>query len=240
MTERCDLLYKIYHHNEEVEFIENDLYNYYFTQAQEIVKKDNGELNLQNLSNCLVSSIEKDSIVKEIERLTYLALADYYYKSIDIDNALRCLAKIYTQDQKDLHIYIKDCLVRKLSTISNPKNGLDSISSYTNIFPFLKEDENILGYKAWCQLKIVHTHFELNELEEGLKYLEEFRKEFKPEDKVLFPEDMIGFGFGAASSYYFRKNDFKKAEELLVEGLKYSSYNVSLRRKLKLLKEEGY
>ena len=76
-------------------------------------------------------------------------------------------------------------------------------------------------------------HFELNEHNEGISALNEFRKEFKPTADVLYSEDLVGVGFGATSAYFVRKNDYKKAESLLLEGLEYGSFNVE--KKIKVI-----
>lgn len=203
---------------------------------EKIDQKEEHQSILQ-LNDCLKSKIKQDSIVKEMDVIAYQSLANYSYQSLNFDRALRHLQKIYDADKNNLDIYIKDCLIRKYNNITNPYKGLDSLKHYERLFPFVANDEHILGYKAWCLLKVTYSHFELDEIDQGMLLLDQFRQTFKPETKVAYQEEMVGHFFGSISAYYFRKKDYKMAEQLLNEGLQYVPYSIVLKKKLKLLKE---
>ena len=232
----CENLMKYIAYHDSIVELRTEIREVYKSKVSYSLEKNDVQ-TIEEVEACLKESLEDDSLKAGISEVSYLLLANYYYRSAKFDKALEYLATIYTPDKINLNLVVRECMAKKFAVIYNPDDGLDTLKKYAEIFPFINKDEALLGFKAWCMLKKVYTHFELNESEEGVAALNAFRETFAPEDKVKYPESNVGSGYGAASSYYVRKNDYKKAEALLKEGLEYSSYNIELQRKLKLLYE---
>lgn len=233
----CSDLTKLYRYNKDAETVDFNIVFLYEGILKEQIDKEQGDEIIISQYDCIKNEIETDSIVDKMKDITHLVLARHYYNSMDFDRSLSMMEEIYDESKTNVHLYIKNCLKNKLYKITSPEEGLDSLSYYEEKFSFVAKDEEMLGFKVWCLLKLVYVHFELDEIDEGMVYLNQFRAEFKPEDKVKYPEDMVGLGFGAASSHYFRKEQLGIAKNLLSEGLAYAPYSLQLKRKMKLLKE---
>ena len=233
----CNYYGKLAHYTTGIENYVDEVSALFYMNFSDDIKTEKDRNHLSEVTACLTPQIENDSLKDKITDINYAMMADYYLQSADFDKALQYVMKIYNPEKAVLNLAAKDCVLRKLSDIRNPEQGLDSLAKYIEIFPFLKEDKHALGFKAWCKLRIIHIHFELNEYEDGIAALNEFRKEFKPDADVVYSEDLLGAGFGSASAYFVRKNDYNEAKKLLLEGLEYNSFNLELKRKLKLLYE---
>ncbi len=235
--QNCAAFAKLYNYNKETEDIIPFIAEMYFSFWEQNMKQTKKVESLMEIDNCLRQTIEEKELIKEFDLVKHLFLSQHYYESTEFDQALKSLEAIYDKNHPNLNLLIRECIVKKLNQMSNPAEALDTLRHYQNIFEFAKEDELILSAKAWCILKIALIHFELEEINDGMVYLNQFRQDFDPKMSINYPEELLGFTFGSISSHHFRKDDYKKAEELLLEGLEYNPYNLILKRKLKLLRE---
>lgn len=240
LTGFCDYLAKFYHYNHEHEQINQGLLEVINIKVNQIQEGLKGNKKVLMFQDCLFEKLADDSLKASIQNITDLALADYYYKALEADTALYYLARLYNDGKKEYNRSIKVCLMDKFRVIKKPAVGLDSLAVYEEIFDFIKEDKDLMSYKAFCQLNLVYEAFEFDELAKGSKYLTLFQADFTPEDAVFIPEEMVQAAYGAAYSYYMRKTNFKRARELLKEGLSFFPSNVHLRRMLRNLDRGGY
>lgn len=235
MDELCKTMYKVYSYNKELPDLMTGLTELYLPIIEGVLKRKNGEQLLLQLQRCFAQEINAKEVVDELEFMTHFFLSRYYFDSAKFSQSLQSLQLIYSEDKSNLNLLVRDCIVRRLDDIADPEHGLDSLLYYQNSFPFAKEDNVILGVKSWYLLRMAYTHFELEEIDEGMFDLNQFRQEFKSNKDVKYPEEMLGYTFGSISSYFFRNEDYEKAKSFLLEGLEYTPYSLVLKRKLKLL-----
>jgi len=233
-------LAKILALNQELEFkdIKEFALQAFTSKSLPYLKKSDGSQALEELIQTTLQELNSDSLETLILQQGKLLLAEYHYHALNTQQSIDLYTKYYDEDlHTDLRLIIKDCLARHLDALSNAKNGLDTLAKYYVVFPFFKKDPNIRSFEVWCLMKLAHTHFELDEPEEGQKYLDQFTNTFQPNDPVKFIESAIGSGFGSASAYNVRKGKYKLANTFLEDGLKYAPDNLEMRRKKKYLAE---
>lgn len=235
--EYCIVINKLLQNNIENREFDSKILALLHAYAFRIIEKQDGLDKLDSINNCLSNIVANDSLVGEIQYFNNILLAEYYFKSLEIEKSLYYLEKSYRPDNKKINLFLIECLGKKLGTIPIGEKGLDTLYRYENIFPFIKEDPNIQEFGVWCYMKIIYNHFELGEESEGIKRMNDFRKKYKPGGNAIYNDDKIGLGFGAASAFYVRKNNYRKAKAILEEGLKYVLESLELKRKLKYLKD---
>jgi len=235
--EFCESLSKVIHYNSGKINKLRDAYTsiYSFKLTHDLRNRRAG--NLDSLHHCVISSIADDKTITSFEEVYHLSFAEYHFYSADNRKTLSHLKKIAHLEKENINFIIKAVLISQFNTIANPIDGLDSLAKYAEIFPIIKKDKDILGFKTWCLLKIIYTHFELDERDKGIDALDQFREAYKPQDDITYDESMIGSAFGSFSSYWVRNKENEKARDALIEGLKYSGYSLQLKRKLKMLYE---
>ena len=209
----------------------------YAAKLDALNKHAAGAATLDSLTNCLQQHLPESSLKEMIVKASWLYLSEYYYTVSDFRQALSLLEKAYEPGDDYLKLVIKDCLGRLLDGIPGNEEGMRTMDKYEAIFPFLRNDPQIQGYRVWYYMGIVHYFFHLDEAEEGMRYLEAFRSKYHPEDEVYYHTEIIGNGFGAASAYQVRQQEYDQARALLQEGLKYAPECAELKRKLKYLED---
>lgn len=183
----------------------------------------------------MLEAVDQDSLRTEFLRHKDLLLADYHYRSSDVDQALAYMVRAYQAEQTQQNMFVKECLIKKISALSGAKPSLDTLIKYEVIFPFTETDPELQSYKVWYEMRLIYEHFELNESDEGLRLLAEFRENHKADDGTVYRDDAISAGFGAAASWYIRKVKVTKAKAILNEGLSYAPDSFELKRRLKSL-----
>ena len=232
-NEFFNLLLKFYTYNKGNDIVEQYIKEKYSKKAIEIIKETNGELKLDSIKNSFADKFENKSLKEEIIYNSNIILAEHYYYALDVLKALELLSKSYKKENKQLNLLISKCILIHFEKITSASKGLDSLKKYENIFPFIIEEARIQSFGVWCYMAMVEKYFESNESETGLIFLNEFREKYKPNANTIYKNKFIGKGYGEASSYYFRKQDFTKAKELLREGLEFAPESEELNRKLK-------
>jgi hypothetical protein len=236
-NEYCMAVKKIIQNNSENREFDSKIIYPLQIYALTTIKKNNGPDNLDSISYCLSNQFTNNNVANEIIYYNNLLLAEYYFKSLEFEKSLYYLEISYRPQDKHLNLLLTECLMKKFGNISIGEKGIDTLNHYERIFPFIKEDPYIQEFGVWCYMKIIYNHFELGEEAEGIKSMNEFRKKYQPNGKAIYNDERIGAGFGAASAFYVRQNNYKKAKEILEEGLKYAPESLELKRKLKLIKD---
>jgi hypothetical protein len=108
------------------------------------------------------------------------------------------------------------------------------------LYPKLTGNEHTKKIYLLTCLIVTGDYFSINKPIKGNEYLDNFRKQSQEWNITKLKDFGIGEGFGEASSYYVRQENYKKARELLDEGLEYDFFNATLNRKLEVMNYSGY
>lgn len=235
-----NILYKFYNYNKGNDIVEQYIKEKYSKHAIEIIKETNGDLKLDSIKNTFANRFEEKSLREDLIYNSNIILAEHYFYALNFIKTLNYLSASYKKENSDLNLSICRSVILHFDKITSASRGLDSLKKYENIFPFLKDEPNVQGFGVWCYMTLTAKYFNNNDFEIGLKFLNEFREKYKSNGTAIYRDVNIGSGYGAASSYYFRKQIFTKAKELLIEGLEFAPESEELIRKMKYFETPYY
>lgn len=195
---------------------------------------------IQSCLACFKDYIKDTVLRKDLIHVLDITTAESYFAQTQLDSSIYYLKKSYDPDKKKVYKFIEEVIFQHLIVQHHPESILIEIEAFESSFSFLKGNERIQSVDVFCYMKILHDEYSLNEKEKASIVHNKFRNKYPKGESVKFDGDHIGSGFGAASAFHVRQNDYIKAIQLLKEGLEYAPSSLELRRKLKLLEEEGY
>lgn len=110
------------------------------------------------------------------------------------------------------------------------------LSVYVDRYPFLADNPLFQAMYFYVFAEISESAFSGDDEEEGEKY---FKKALEVmdtiEDKDIIDKQMYGWMFSSAAAYYYREDEFKKALEIVNQGLKFAPEHARLLAKLKII-----
>jgi hypothetical protein len=193
---------------------------------------------LKYYKNCINLTLKESNINKEINRLLNLFIAEVNYNNSETDSSLYFLNISYDSTKVETFPFINTVIAKKYQEIANTDSLIKTVNEFEKIYPHSKKDKVLRSVKIAAFMSSIYTEFELNKYDKANRLFEEFKKVYKPSDGNIYHQDAIGAGFGAASAYQVRKDNYSKAIEILKEGLKYAPNSLELRRKLDLIEDK--
>ncbi|MCB9194590.1 MAG: hypothetical protein H6598_00015 [Flavobacteriales bacterium] len=191
------------------------------------------------LSNCI-----KHASYIEVIECEYLFRKAYFLMSSSDYNSAFNMIDLYSNCQHDTSFKMPEIMADILF------HGLKGHTSFLETFEYFKI--NCEKYPILLDVEIVRTtylkiilmltgiNFSENQISEGLKYLNLYRDLCTSWHVDILEAEELGFGYGEASAYYIRIEEYEKAKKLINEGLKFSPNDETLTRKLQLMKSSGY
>jgi hypothetical protein len=142
------------------------------------------------------------------------------------------LVYLLDRDTEESLNLIANCIYERVKqSEESEKVALDGLEKYCEKYKGLKSLDRVKYTFALGYLSLASKAFYNNQLEKGVSYM----NKFKALGEVKMDYSYIGDVYSEWSSYYARKNNAQKARQYLLEGLKISPNNPTLKRKLKLL-----
>lgn len=195
----------------------------------------NKEAEYEKIYNRLISQIE-DSTVKSNLSINY-----YYQRSRaaaikgNVEQSWKFITEAYKLNPLNLDNidYFQTIFIRQMQTLSNKSEFLNIYNAYLTEYPVLAKDVNVTRIGCYYLVRQAVNSFNQSNYKEGAKALAEFEAFIKKHSFTPEP-NFVGDIYGAAASYYYRKNDIKSCKAILEKGLAVSPDNEQLVRKYKI------
>ena len=193
---------------------------------------------LKRIGECFDKMFVGHSMEAIVINSVDISIAECYYYQMEMDSALTYLIKSYDPNNINAHKLIIGVVAEHLLYSQDPKIQLDEALKYEGIFKFLREAPVFKSIMAPLHMQVIHSEYESNHGNDGDLLLDSFIDRFPVDSDLKHNPELIGVGFGAASSYYVRRNKYDKALKLLNDGLEYTPASFELKKKKRLLMEE--
>jgi len=127
------------------------------------------------------------------------------------------------QNHVEANILFTEQIEKRLDKINDYKSMIDSIIYYEKRYSYAFLNETLCDYELIAFLNRAKDFFNNNKIAEGEVYLRKF------EQGAVFPIDVtrkklirsIESTYRTLALYYFYRNDKKKAQQVIDDGLKY-------------------
>lgn len=185
--------------------------------------------------SALDSNINIDAFEKEYHgRMAYT-----YYMKQDYPAALQELRVSYALNPENLEVRetILNTAAKHMMDDRNHEANVDSMSKYFEIFDFLVEDERVLQYYAYCQMRVIRENFMYDNSSKGLKQLNSFESELRAKEDLHYEPNYLAQMYVDVSNYYGRKNQLTQATKAIKRGLEFEPNSLVLQNSLKSLGE---
>jgi tetratricopeptide (TPR) repeat protein len=214
--------------------VEKEMIRSYFIDiVNSILAKEDDRKTFDNIRDYLHEYIPDQELNKEFE---FHSL--YQYGRLEFEDARYGEALVYLEDAFRLYPDNEDnqnLLVRALagyaSTVS-PAVILEKIEEYDTAFTELESEDVLMLVKAQTYLEVFGQSFQLQDRENGEKYMARFEDLANRHPGTLTDHFRIGRSYSSAAIYYYRKGLKERSREVLNKGLKYAPGNIDLKLKL--------
>ncbi|MGV8827422.1 MAG: hypothetical protein ACWA6U_03790 [Breznakibacter sp.] len=142
---------------------------------------------------------------------------------LEVKNAIK-----YNKNNLLVKDLAQNIAVKHMFVESNYKKQIDSLEYYFEELPFLIDNKIFQHQYVYYYMKVVSECFMYNESIDGLNYYDRFLGALHRYGITNYSEDHIGAGFGVMVFHYIENNDFKKALQILNEGLALSPNSLKL------------
>lgn len=185
------------------------------------------------------SSIPDSATLSEIRFVYYDKKAQEAFLKSKYKLSLDYTEKGLAINSNDLRIRsnFSTCILRSMGNSQDFEKILGELDVFGGKYSFLNEDEKFLRALVYSLMGVCASKCYKDEYSASLKYFVRFEK-LMAEHPMDIDGDLVGGGYGEASSYCIRKlMDYDKARDWLNRGFKYEPDSEILKRKLKTLDE---
>jgi hypothetical protein len=202
----------------------------------------NDESSIDDFYNKLKNEIRSSVLVDILTNEYHLYKSYFLMHQSKFDQAYEKLILCYHYDSTRIGLsdIFADIVNYELKACEDFIALNESLLTKIEQYPTLAKSEHTKKVFLLSCLIASSDYFSINKPIEGTKYLNSFREKAEFWDIVKLKDFGIGDGFGEASSYYVRIENYKKARDLLNEGLEYDFFNSTLNRKLEVMNNSGY
>jgi len=214
--------------------VEKELVRSYFIDiVNTILAREEDRKTFDYIRDYLYKYIPDTMLTKEFE---FLAL--YEYGRLEYEDARFREALVYLEDA--FHLFpdnedMQNLLVRALAgyagTVS-PAVILEKIEEYDTAYTELESEDVLTLVKVHTYLSLLGQSFQLQDQENGEKYMDLFEELAGRHPATLNDHIQIGKSYSSAAIYYYRAGMIEKSKAVLVKGLKYAPGNIDLKLKL--------
>jgi tetratricopeptide (TPR) repeat protein len=159
----------------------------------------------------------------------------YLYSNFDYFQALRYLEKAYRVNSENIHTrhLVSEITTKYLVSDNNYRTGIDSLSVYFSVFPFLKKEKVFQEYMVYCYARTANSSFEMNDAKQGNEILQSLESYLADNAGAVANERYIIYAYSGAALYYLKKQQYEQAEKKLRKGLSYAPDAEELKNMLK-------
>jgi len=111
---------------------------------------------------------------------------------------------------------------------------------YADAYPFLRNNKSYKALLIYAYVFESYTKFSQNAEVDGYAYMKKAESAMKS-DWTSMPllDQMIGLMYAEAGAYHFRKKQYTKAKEILLEGLKVAPNHSEINARLEIVEDEN-
>jgi hypothetical protein len=111
------------------------------------------------------------------------------------------------------------------------------LEKYSQKYAFLLEEPNFNILQAEIYAQLAGRYFQESNIPLGEQYLGKFEKLLALNQTIEIRQVLAAYAFAEAGAAYFRKNQLKKAREVINKGFKYAPDNFELKERLKIVNQ---
>jgi Tfp pilus assembly protein PilF len=164
--------------------------------------------------------------------------AYHHYVNRQYSDALQALAVSYQINPENLQTkdLIFNISAEHMLADKDHERNLDSLNKYFLVFPFLKEDQKVINYYNYSQMRVIREYFHYGNLSNGLKNLDAFEAQLKDDgvnenvDRNYFAEMYLDL-----ANYHLRKEQMNKATQSFKRGLELDPNSALLKDRYQML-----
>src|SRR5688572_6708147 len=185
--------------------------------------------------------IRDTTVVKDISYNYYYAMAYTQSTKGDWTRSLEYANNAFKINPKN--ITLQELILRGviLSADGAPNNEKASkVEGYADAYPFLRNNKSYKALLIYAYVFESYTKFSQNAEVDGYTYMKKAESSMKS-DWTSMPliDQMIGLMYAEAGAYHFRKKQYTKAKEILLEGLKVAPNHSEINARLEIVEDEN-
>lgn len=156
----------------------------------------------------------------QLRELYYLQRARFHARESNTEAVMSFMDSLYSLRpyQSEVQDVLAGMLVWSLRNERDYTKGLERISAYELQYPFLSRNALFQDRHLFYQAERIRYHYNADEAVLGGRYLDEFKKHCSRISKPPSYVSWITTAYLAASDYYFRIDDYRKALLLVEEA----------------------
>ena len=167
-------------------------------------------------------------------RLSYLQ-----YSKQKLGESLRSLKTAYRLNSENLEIQerVFGIAAEHMMNDKNHKENLDSMDYYFKAFPFLKENQKVMNYYHYAEIRVIREAFHYGNVESGLNLLSQMEDKIQSEPNLTYDENYMAEAYLDLASYYARKENINQMGAALKRGLNLLPNSVLLQNRYEAAKQ---
>ncbi len=183
-------------------------------------------------------NIKDNNLLKTISENHYNGLSKFYYHKSERDSTLKYATLAYELNDKNIttQSLIGTSILQSLSKNIGSEKITTKIDEYQEQYPFLEENKDFQGFRFLNITILACYQFVADDLTNGLKNLRLLNQ--LEEKNININENQYGLVYAEAGALYYRLRQYKKAKEILEEGLQKMPDHPELKVRLDIVLEE--
>lgn len=164
---------------------------------------------------------EYPMLLTEVKEIYYYYKARYFARAYNSEKELQFADSLYQLQPENARV--QEVLTKLVSDRMweerNFEKGLVRLNSYQDRFPFLRNQPFVKDLKLFYFSERVRHYFDQGKEQEGKHYLKAFEGLLAGYGKTPMANNWISTAYLAASSFYFRWEEYPEAREMIKKGL---------------------
>jgi tetratricopeptide (TPR) repeat protein len=185
--------------------------------------------------------IRDTTVVKEISYDYYYAMAYTQATKSNWTTSLEYANHAFKINAKNINL--QELILRGVmfSADGVPANEkVSTVEGYAKSYPFLRNNKMYKALLIYSYAFESYTNFSQNAEVDGYSYMKKTEAAMKSEwTKIPLLDQMIGLMYAEAGAYHFRKKQYAKAKEILLEGLKVAPNHSEIKARLEIVEDES-
>lgn len=217
-----------------VEMIKGEFYNL----TQTVLFKNNDKELYKKCYAGTIRNIQNEEIAKEVSYIYYYENGRIFYNQGNYIRAKPFFARALEiqPNNVDLGGIFVSCLSQSFRNERNNTAVVDSLDAYKSKFSSLSENINFNSLIALAYAIEFGNSFEKSNITRGEKYQKLFEEIYNTDKNItLLNPDAIGRSYSEACTYYFKKGQKGKANQLADKGLQIVPDNYQLRMRKRMM-----
>ena len=185
--------------------------------------------------------IRDTTVVKEISYDYYYAMAYAQATKSDWTTSLEYANHAFKINPKNINLQeliLRGVMLRADGMPANEKAS--TVEGYAETYPFLRNNKTYKALLIYAYAFESYTKFSQNAEVDGYSYMKKAEAAMKSDwTKMPLLDQMIGLMYAEAGAYHFRKKQYAKAKEILLEGLKVAPNHSEINARLEIVEDEN-